>query len=313
MRYIIGVVLFTVASLILQAQYSFAADFLQEGGLVVSPFLIEMDLEPGQTKSESIEVYNTSTSPKKLTYSIQDFLPAGERGQVRFLPVGESADPQYSLSSWIDIKEQPEFVLPPNGKTKVEFDIYSPIESSSGSRYAGILFAFDDTEGLKDKVQVTRKLGVLVIARNGRGTASGQLKTNLKNLYTSTPITLQTEFTNTGNMHLSPKGEFRIYNWLGRMVATEVINRDAQIVLPKNSRAFDSTFDKWLFGRYRIETVMFYGGEPRLEARIEDYAWFFPLAQTAGVVGSALGFVVLVYLLMKSYNRWLIRKHIVND
>lgn len=281
---------------------------LQEGGLAVSPFLLELEGKAGDTTFGEIEVFNTSDIQQNLKYSIQDFEPQGQSGQVRFLPVGADSSKEYSLSSWIKVRTQPDFTLAPKSQTNVKFQVDVPLDAGSGTKYAGIVFSFENESVSDANLKVERKLGVLVLLRTGSSKPLGSFTSDKKMVFTNLPLQLTSTFVNSGNVHVAPKGEYSVYNWLGRLVTTLPINRDANLVLPETARVFTSTSTKWLFGRYTVEGIVYFGSEPKMEARVTRTIWVFPITSLANYFVASLGALVLLYLGLKLYNRWIVNK-----
>lgn len=284
-----------------------AQDILQEGSLAISPFLIDTEIIPGQPKSYTIEIYNTENVAKTLNYSIQDFVPSGPHGEVRFLPVGETNKPEYSLNDWIHVLNQPQFNIPANGKTAITFELIPPKDASVGSHYGGLLFSFASESDAE--IQVSKKIGALIIARFGRGKPEGELSASVNQFHSTANINIHSTFSNTGNAHLTPKGKFYIYNIFGKLTGVTAINPDANIVLPQNSREFSSLFQKkFLLGRYKAEGIVYYSTDPKLETRKTLVFWVFPIKTVASYGASGILLLVMFYLFVRKYNNWLISK-----
>lgn len=284
---------------------------LSEGSLAISPFIIETTLAPGQTQNNSITIFNLSDNELPIAISINDFVPSGEHGSVRFLETGEASHPSFSLASWIIITTQPDFTIPPKGQTNVEFSITVPSDAEPGTHYGGLLFSAREAKEAAANITVVKKVGAIILVGAGNTNASGSIKQfrTSKKIYTVTPIQFGSTFKNTGNVHVQPKGQIAIRNLFGKTIGEAHINESAQFVLPGSTRTFESLFNNpWLIGRYTAELIMYYGN-PKLEARSVIYFWVIPIKQL-GTYGGLLVLVVSAcYIAIKRYNKWIISKN----
>jgi hypothetical protein len=279
---------------------------LQIHGLAVTPFLIETTVEPGQQTTEKIFLTNTTDRPLPIDISINDFVAEESSGQAKFLPVGEENKPEFSLSSWITITKQPQFVIPPNQETEVEFTITPPKDAEPGTHYGGLLFSYRPSESKSDTVIVTEKVGVLVLAEYGKGRQNGNITDLSAESSGSNVINFFLSFYNQGNVHLKPKGEVYIRNILGQQVGSVAINRDAQIVMPEGSRLFEAEWQPgWRLGRYTAEAVLFYGN-PKIEVRAQTVIWIVPWQRLLTVI-----FFLVLALFVLRYLLYYYKKHII--
>lgn len=284
---------------------------LSEGSLAISPFIIENSLLPGQSKKNSIAIFNLSDSPLPIAISINDFVPAGEHGSVRFLETGQVSHPSFSLASWIAITTQPNFTIPPKGQTSVEFTITVPIDAEPGTHYGGLLFSARETSPKEDNITIIKKVGAIILVGAGNTNASGIIEKFAvsKKFYTAAPVTLISAFKNAGNVHVQPKGQVAIHNMFGKVIGESHINENAQYILPGSTRTFEASFSEpWLFGRYSAELTMYYGN-PKLEARGTAVFWVIPIKQLGLYGGLLVLLLAACYIGIKCYNSWIIRKN----
>lgn len=306
-------IIFSVISLVwvlppatIQAQ---EATLQKTSGLTVSPFLIEDSFEKGKSKTFEVEIANNGEFPVMLNMSINDFEPTGTKGQIQFLPTGKNTDPRISLVPWIEITEQPNWNLAGFSKTKVKFKITPPTQAEPGTHYAGMLFGIQTPDNPNGST-VVQKLSTLIIAKLGKPKESGSVK-GLKVTKIGKDqrlLDFVLAFTNTGNVHLKPKGEIEIKNWLGKTVGFAYINKDAQIVLPKTERELQTTFEsKPLFGYYTLEGWIKYGDD-KTEERFSQKIWILPTGLLLRYL-SLMGIIIItLYFGIKKYNKYLLRK-----
>lgn len=292
----------------------YSADTLSEGSLAISPFLIEAEIKPGQTHNSTIDVLNVTDNPLPITVSINDFVPSGDQGSVRFLDTGQTSHPSFSLASWITITKQPEFVIAPKAKTSIDFTITVPIDAEPGTHYGGLLFSANESPIASANTSVVRKVGALILVATGKTDASGKIETFFSNkrFYTAPQVEFTSVFTNTGNVHLAPKGQVSVRNTFGKLIGEAHLNENAQFVLPKNSRQFTDTVKRpWMFGRYTA-TLTYWYGNPKLESRAVINFWVIPVRLLLTYGGGSLILLLLVYIGIKRYNRWVIARSETN-
>jgi hypothetical protein len=280
-----------------------------EPGISVTPFMTELQLEPGVAQQKTITVTNATDTTVSLAVTTTDFAPS-DNGQPRF-PSGSVTVPDtYSLTSWVNIISDISFTLAPGATRDVVFTVTPPVLVEPGTRYGAILFTTAPQQVTAGS-RVVQTLASLLVARYGQGFTHGYVSEfDTKYLYTDVaPITYTARFVNDGNVHLRPKGEVVVTNMFGREVAREFVNRDAGIVLPNSDRVFSAT---WVphraFGWYTAELRLLYGDE-RLETVRSVSFWVLPVGW---VVVSLVGLIILGFglvMLLRRYSRWIISRH----
>lgn len=306
--FLLSVLIFIVTGFVAPSKASADEQRLEVQGLAITPFLIEADVVPGASSRQIVTLENTTNAPIPIDMSIHDFVPNSSGDAPSFLPTGVESDSRYSLSEWIFITRQPEFSIPPHGRTDVEFVITPPVDAEPGTHYGGLLFSY--RPGLQDAdITVTQKAGVLVLAKLGRSNEQGDItRLMARSSMDYSSVEFFTSFYNRGNVHVRPKGEVYIENMIGRQVATVPINRDAAVVLPQSERLFESSWQAgWRFGRYTATAVLYYGN-PKLEVRAVTHFWVVPWQRILLVAGGAAAVIAAAWILIKQYNQWLIRK-----
>ncbi len=283
---------------------------LQVEGLAITPFIIEIDAEPGQTINRKISLTNTTQDRLPFVASIHDFVPNGTSGQPLFLPVNQDADPTYSLSRWVRITQQPDFVIPPRGQTEIGFTIEIPSEVEPGTHYGGILFGREASYLNELGSAVQHKAGTIILVKIGKSQEQLELTgfTTDNKLYRSGPVGFKTVLRNNGNVHSKPKGEITIKNLFGGQITQIPINRDANIVLPQATREFTSQWiPKWNIGRYTAEAVLYYGN-PKLELRTTEVFWVIPVTELVFSILFLLILGIILYIGIRKYNRYIINR-----
>lgn len=278
-------------------------------GLTISPFLLEREMQKGDTTNEIIDITNTSSRVLPVDVTVNDFYPTGDNGEPVFVDAGKG-DPHYSLSSWITINSNPKPVLQPGEKTSISFSITPPADAEDGGHYGALLFTFQGGVAEGSAVAVTQKLGAIILVKLGKAVSSGEisyLKTS-KSFYEYAPVTFLTKFNNTGNVHVAPRGGITITNWFGRRVATVLVNENANNVLPASARVFQSVWNtSFAFGHYTAQAQLIYDDTGSIVTYTTSF-WIIPWKATLLVALILFILVMLIIWAVRGYNRRLIRR-----
>lgn len=268
--------------LILIFLFSFPTQTLAQNSPVqefgISPFLEELEVAKGGTVQSKVTLSNPTSEDVLVTITTQDFLP-GDRGEALFIPDTEVNETSFSLASWITLLQGSSVTIPANGTIDVGYVINPPSNAEEGTHYGAILFSNAKESGLPG-VGIKQAIGTIVLVSYGQAQPQGSLEfdTSPNIVWWNSGINFTNIFTNTGNVHVKPKGEVVIRNIFGKAVSTPQVNRDANNVLPKSDRTFISTWhpESWRFGRYTTESVITYGRE-QLEVRAVQVIWVLPI------------------------------------
>lgn len=278
--------------------------------LILSPFLIEQDVNRGQIINKSVWVTNDSPFPKHLIISLQDFIPSGRDGGQEFLPPGHYASSASGLARWITITDQPVDILPSKETAKVDFQIKVPVEAEAGAHYGGLVFSLRDslqTPGVSETIQQAAVIVILDVDRSFERAEIEEFKFSpIGNL--PEQLKIRTQIRNIGLSSLKPKGRIVVYNIFGQAVGVSYVNPDALTVLPQTSRVFLSQLPIYnYFGKYRAELTLYYGSK-HLEVLAKTSFWIIPWNKVFLYFIYLLVGIIIFFVLIKRYNRWLINK-----
>jgi hypothetical protein len=294
-RRILGVIGIGILSGLILADFVFA----QATGVTISPLTFELTANPGDTLTNTLKVYNPTSSIISIKMEAEDIKAVGETGQVIVEPEVEAT---YSLKRWIKT-EPAEFTLEPGEQKFVNFEISVPENAEPGGKYGSVLAS---TTGVVGKgatgTAIAQKVGALLLL-----TVAGEVKEELKIVeftappfleYGPVPFTMR--FENTGTVHVRPRGFVTITNWWGKKVAD--VEFSQLNVIPGAIRKIETKWDnKWLFGKYTAMLVGSYGtanlpfNPPVLEF------WVFPWKIALGI------FIILLLIFAffyKTRRRW---------
>lgn len=254
--------IFAFISLLFSPNFTFAS-------LSISPLKFEFDITSSASTKEKIKVTNTWDTPITLYSSKEDFIAWDDTGTPQFVKPENQTNPEYSLSNWITIEDE-NITLAPKESREVYFSVKVPQNAEPGWHYAAVFFS--PGAPVWAQVAVVQRLWVLILVNvPGEVQIEGNLNTfkiweKLENTFTEKqtfqtfPITFQTIFENSWNVHLKPVWKITLVDENGeilknvgketlsspagayiweKMVDYIPINDTLWNVLPKSQRRFE--------------------------------------------------------------------------
>jgi len=286
----------------------------------ITPPLIKNNVSPGQIWKSSVKITNNNKEEINVYVETLDFKGSSESGAVEFLTdVSENEEEnKHLLSRWIVIDPGP-IKIPAQTSKEISFIIDVPEEVSPGGHYAAILAGTkppqDQVEGTS--IKISSLLGSLILLNvKGDVKEEGKIRefSSEKGVYEKAEVEFTVRFQNTGNVHIQPRGEIRVYNWLGKDKGHMTLNHNSEFgnVLPQGIR-------KWNFswkgeegilemGRYRAVLILGYGQEGRQTDTREFYFWVLNFK----VIGIAAGMFLFVLFFFIFIVRTYIKRTIKN-
>ncbi len=279
--------------------------FAQSEGIQVAPAVIEDRVDPGQIYRFSIKVTNLSENERTFNLLARDISGLDDRGIPIFTEEGESTI--YELSSWI-VLPQDSIILKPGQSTSVPFSVQVPAEATPGAHFGGVFFEVRPDQLSSTGAAVGSRVGTIINLRiSGAITEDMRLREfSTENfLYDSPPVTFTTRVDNLGNVLIRPQGVIEVSDMFGKTVGTIEINKSAAAVFPGGNREYaaDWEYEGFTFGRYQALLSFVYGEDGRKTVVRTTSFWILPLKPTLIVLGTILGFVLGMYLLIKLYIR----------
>lgn len=302
--------------------------------LTLIPPSLEVDLIKGQTYQTSVKLFNEEEKQLTLYSSTANFGAKDETGNPGF----NFNAPIEGLSSWIQVDKGP-FVIKAGERIEIPIKIITPANAEPGGQYSAVFFS----ENPPDKAQIAigSKLGVLVLARvAGEVVEKGSIKEFMVDttagMLRRLPINFIIRYENTGNVHLRPTGNVLIKNMWGHEVANLEVNPEKGATLPKTIRRYDVTWESkntfvaasgnpwqqfWkkysnekknlAYGKYTAKLDLTAGVNDGVVSTSAITFWIFPwhIILVDGVILIAI--IVLLILLIRQYNKWLIKRAMV--
>lgn len=294
--------------------------------VTVSPPLIEIDANKGDTINQTLKVRNEAAEPAVYYLSAERFVAGGEEGTPQF--VGEDV----GLATWINFPVKA--VTVPGGETvEIPFTINVPDYAGPGGQYAAVFLSTlpPDKAAGGSQVQIASKIGSLILVRIAgeikEGAEVKEFKTAADS-YNSLPVNFTARVENTGNIHVKPMGTVLIKNMFGSIAGQVSVNEAGGNVLPKQIRKFEASWVKnpnavnantfwgkyrqekenYAFGKYSAEMNLAYGTAGKMLTATTSF-WVIPWHVIIVNIIILVIVVVVLYFGLKRYNKWLIKKY----
>lgn len=284
-------------------------------GLEISPPVIELAADPGQTVTANIRVRNV-TAGELIAKGKADDFGAGndESGQPKLL-LDESGATRYSLKYWVS--GVPDLRLAPQELKKATVTITVPKDAEPGGHFGVVRFTAvpPDMEGTG--VALSASVGALILLKvSGQVTEKlslmefSAIKSDLnaytkKSFFEHGPVEFLVRLKNEGTVHEKAVGVIEVTNIFGRKVGSVAVNPKGGNVLPDSVRRFQQSLDKkQLFGHYTAKLSMTYSGDKRLEGKLGF--WVIPWKLVLLVLIGLAALFFLLKLGIRKYNEHII-------
>lgn len=289
--------------------------------LEIAPPLLTLTANPGQTVKATLQLRDVAKTDLIVTNDVNDFVASGETGTPKILTDKDDINNPFTLKSWIT--PLPSFQLSPGKIQTLNISINVPANASPGGHYGVIRFTGTPPKLEGTGVSLSASLGALVLL-----TVNGNLKHKLSveqfattdannkptGIFESAPINFEVRLKNTGNVQEQPTGSIMVTDMFGKTLGGVNINVPPHNILPDSIRKFTAVMDKTvigskhLFGRYRAELNVSYGGGKQTVLTDHITFWVIPYKLIAAIIIILVaGFFGLRYGLRR-YNQTIISR-----
>jgi hypothetical protein len=298
---IISTVLLALLLLPVFSNYTIAQESLP---LIVSPARQELVVDPGENTAVTIKFMNESEQPVPGIIGLADFVVLDNNGAPTFLDITNPANStsRFAASSWVSMPSN-QVTIGAKNKILIQAKIKVPENARPGGHYFAVYFEPGGTlkGGLENKESaVLPRIASLVYLK-----VSGPIMTSAfvskmvaPQFVEYGPITVESEITNLGDYHITPKGNLTLSNMFGQVVdqnKLEEVN-----IFPDVSRAYSNKVGtKWMMGQYKTSLTATYGGVGKVMLAT-IYIWVFPWKVATALVLAA---VILIMLLKLTFGR----------
>lgn len=299
-------------ALILLAPVAVFAQGAESQTLSVSPTLFEMQASRGQTWVSQLRVINVNDYPITVYPQAVNFAPLGEDGRGDLIPVFEAETQGQTLAEWITVPTDP-IVIQPQATAEVQLQVKVPEDAAPGGHYAAVLVGTKPPTDGSDlsQVQTAQFVTSLFFVRvAGEVFESGDIRefSTEKGIVQKPEAALYMRFENTGNVHVQPQGDIKIFNMWGKERGFIPINHQTHFgnVLPQSIRKFSFTWkgDTAIYdiGRYKAVATLGYGEDGKKFVTSTTYFWVIPY--------TTILITLLVLFIGIKITLWLIRRYI---
>lgn len=314
-------VILTFSFVLIYGATSVQAQEASGQAFAISPPIIEVSANPGETVNAEIKLTNVSAGPLTMSAQTNNFGSKNETGEPNIIFDDQAdKDSRYTLKDWIATPG--DFVLQSKQTLSLTVPVVVPQNAEPGGHYAVVRFTGAADAASPEQVSLSASIGSLVLLR-----VNGAIKqeASVDDFYTATstfektsffessPVTFVARIHNQGNLHIKPTGTVTIKDMFGKEVATHRINGDPSndnaqpgSILPQSVRRFDAAHTEGMFGRYTATMNLTYGDGKTLQ-QSTDF-WVLPYKIIiVGIVGLALLITAFIFGI-KRYNAHIIKK-----
>lgn len=249
--------------------------------LTVIPARNQVEVEPGEKISLSINFYNQSTEAISGFFKVADFIVDDNQGTPRLIEDYSLAPVKYSASQWVNLLYD-RATLPANEKVNLQVDIKVPNDARPGGKYIAVFFesfgtTYNQTGANKEAGSGTavRIASLIYIKVKGPITEKAIISRFFApSFFEYGPIKIITDILNRGDYHIAPRGVITLTNMLGGLVDQKVIKE--KNIFPDSLRNYEVELGKkWLIGRYKVNLSASYGTTGQALTAV-TYVWVFP-------------------------------------
>ncbi len=170
-----------------------------------------LDLAPGSTYTNCLNVANTTTAPMPVTAYPVDGLTGVTSGAV----YSNEGVALRSAGTWISMKQQ-SYTLPPGVRTKIYFTIHVPSNATPGDHLAGVAIQPSHTSTSKGSLSITivnRLVIATVIVVPGPAAVRFAIDSaQIEELQATHSASITTGLSNTGQLYGKSTVTIRIHN-----------------------------------------------------------------------------------------------------
>lgn len=302
--------------------------------LTTSPLFFEFSTEKGTTIKDKIRLRNNSANPISLNVGLQRLAP-GQNSEVTL------SDPKAGdeFVSWLAIEKQT-ITARPREWTDIPFTLKIP-ETAAFGYYFAFLLTQTPPEPEAGTAKVTGGIAVPVLlnVKAPGAIAKAELLEFKPKAFINEimPVEFVARVSNTGNVHLKPRGNIFIRGVGGKDLAILEINQELGSILPDATRSFEVSWTdgflvrepvtedgkvltdekgntktklsvnwnkltEFRFGRYNGQLLMAYDDGTR-DVTLEGITafWVIPYKITAGLTIGVIAFVLIIRKFLQAY------------
>lgn len=274
-----------------------------QGAVSVTPQIFFIDLSKDEPLAEFI-YKNTTSKPIELSFSLRDFKELEEGGIPGFLDKQSERNYKYGLSSWAKLSSQ-SMVLDA-GETKTLQVSVDPKRLGLGGHYSSILAEIIQPDNTK-QVKLRAILASLLFVRAGGefDRVEGKILSFTPDSQVFLPESFSFRFQNSGNVYVTPHGTVKLNDFLGREVASAIVNENSLVSLPESIRTYPIVMSYntniFLPGVYKATVKINFGDKD-----IETQKYFLSFGNIQNII-AAVAIILVLVVLIKNRNKILLK------
>lgn len=227
--------------------------FYRTQALVISPPLIDLNIDRGQSYNGEFSVIFKQDDPAQLHLTVKklDFEDTTNNQITSDAEIGEP-----TLANWIkldsDVANKPSSIGISNGDNvvSVKYTVDIPTDAPAGAHYAQIIVSQTavDSNNNTNQVALGSEIGyqILVNLKGDRSydtkLVSFKLKDNIS-IYPTLPVNFETTFKNDGNVYVTPSANLEIYSG-GTKTDNIELNKGRYRIFPGKTRQYDNIWSE---------------------------------------------------------------------
>lgn len=217
-------------------------------GIVINPAIKHLELAPGESYSDKIELINDFQHQETIQYYpfAQNFNQEGESGHANFY-LDDNLPDAINPSKWVSFNEE-SYIMPFSERISSNYTITVPTDASPGGYYVGLIYISSDPDKIDksdESVALNSAISTLFfITVKGEINETGSLLqfSTDKDWYEFLPVTYNIRYYNEGSIHTSIGGNIFVHKGdITNPVDILEVNDEAGLALPGSIRAYSET------------------------------------------------------------------------
>ena len=274
--------------------------------LVVAPARQIMEADPGKTASFAVRFYNTGTEPISGTFKVADFIVDNNEGSPNFLEGPTTLSNRYAAAQWVSLSTE-RGTIPAAGMVIIDGKVRIPSNANPGGKYFAVFFEptsnVPEATGARNEEAASvsvRVAGLVYLKVAGPITEGADIVSfSAPGFSEYGPVAITTEIKNSGDYHITPKGQVSVKNMFGTEVAKVDVSETN--IFPDTSRTIVSELGtKWMVGKFTASFDATYGESGKALTANLNF-WVFPWKVATVIL---LGIIIIILIIIIITNRF---------
>jgi hypothetical protein len=239
------------------------------------PLIIDHNVEPRDSISETVKVSNTTNHPIRLFPTVNEITVGSEGTVEKFIPASMS-DNTKSVTSWIEVSRA-SLEIAPGDTVKVAITIHMNPNAQPGEYHGFVGFPEganrDEAEAKVLKGEAPGTIVRLSLVEKRTEYLRLEHFSVDRFITGAKPALAHYDLENVGGLPITPSGEIIFYDGKGNERASVVLNTEHRTIDPGKKESFSATVPTMgVIGRYKAFLNVEYGATQR--ANLYDTVYF---------------------------------------